>query len=98
MGGKPVAMAPLPSRSPEQGPGLVAVHAVLLEYHQKHPSNMVHRKWVVDIANAVEHAFTLHGVPVCRFFETCSVGRVLITIKVPSNTMKKGSATTQPNM
>ena len=56
---------------PERGPGLVAVHAVLLEYYHKHPTNMVHRKWVVDIANAVEHAFTLHGVlpPVCHFFK-----------------------------
>jgi len=54
----------------EQGPGLVAVHAVLLEYYHKHPSNMVHKKWIVDIANAVERIFMLHEVPVCHVFET----------------------------
>jgi hypothetical protein len=35
---------------------------VLLEYYHKHSNNMVHKKWIVDIANVVEYIFMLHKV------------------------------------
>lgn len=49
----------------ERGPGLSAVHGVLVEYFHKYPNNMVHKKWIVDITNAVEHVYLHYNVPVC---------------------------------
>jgi len=49
----------------ERGPGLSAVHGVLDEYYHKYPNNMVHKKWIVDITNAVECVYLNYNVPVC---------------------------------
>ncbi|KAF7761741.1 hypothetical protein Agabi119p4_9733 [Agaricus bisporus var. burnettii] len=48
----------------ERGPGLSAMHDVLVEYYHKYPSNMVHKKWIIDIANAVEQVYVHNNVPV----------------------------------
>jgi hypothetical protein len=49
----------------EGGPGLSTVHGVLVEYFHKYPNNMVHKKWIVDITNDVEHVYLHYNVPVC---------------------------------
>jgi hypothetical protein len=48
----------------ERGPGLLAVHAILKEYYGKYRSNVVLKKWVLDILDGVEKVFQTYQVPV----------------------------------
>ena len=45
----------------ERGPGLVGIHEIISQYHQKHPNNIVLKKWALDIVTALENVFEKHG-------------------------------------
>jgi hypothetical protein len=48
----------------ERGPGICSLHQAFSKLYIKHPGNNVLKKWVVDVANAVESAFLVHNTPV----------------------------------
>jgi len=78
----------------ERGPGLSAVHGVLVEYYHKYPDNMVHKKWIVDISNAVEHVYLHYNVPVCS--EVSEMSRMLTRQRCrQSNQLRKESKATK---
>ena len=48
----------------ERGPGICSLHKAFSRLYIKHPGNNVLKKWVVDVANAAESAFSDHDTPV----------------------------------
>ncbi len=48
----------------ERGPAISALHKVLLGFWSRHPENNVLRKWIYDVLQGIEKAYTVYNIPV----------------------------------